>query len=113
MPFLYFKKIFLHNVFEEVDIIVTPVCAFTLPTIKESDLRANPEAEPLVQRIGHNTRPVNFLGLPAVCIPTGFDKNGLPVSLQLIGSPYSEKTLLTVAKRLENEYSFWDQKPKI
>ena len=103
----------MHNVFEEVDIIVTPVWPFTLPTIKESDLRANPEAEPLVQRIGHNTRPVNFLGLPAVCIPTGFDKNGLPVSLQLIGSPYSEKTLLTVAKRLENEYSFWDQKPKI
>ena len=106
-------KKFLHNVFEEVDVIVTPVWPFTLPTIKESDLRANPEAEPLVQRIGHNTRPVNFLGLPAVCIPTGFDKNGLPVSLQLIGSPYSEKTLLTVAKRLENEYSFWDQKPKI
>ncbi len=106
------KKI-LSDVFQEVDIIVTPVWPFNLPTIKNSDLGANPDAEPLVQRIGHNTRPVNFLGLPAVCLPTGFDKNGLPVSLQLIGSPFSEGKLLNLAKQLESEYCFWDNKPKI
>jgi aspartyl-tRNA(Asn)/glutamyl-tRNA(Gln) amidotransferase subunit A len=72
---------------------------------------SNPEAVALVQKIGHNTRPVNFLGLPAICLPIGFDKNGLPVSTQLVGKPFSEDLLLRAARAIEREYRFWENRP--
>jgi len=71
------------------------------------------DAANLVRRIGHNTRPINYLGLPAISIPTGFDPNGLPLSVQLIGKPFSEKLLLRVAYALEKQFSFWDTRPDI
>jgi aspartyl-tRNA(Asn)/glutamyl-tRNA(Gln) amidotransferase subunit A len=103
----------MEEVFDKVDILMTPVWPFALPTIEASDVGATPDAAPLMQRIGHNTRPVNFLGLPSVCLPTGWDKNGLPVSVQLIGKPYSETTLLQAAAALEREYRFWDRTPDL
>lgn len=48
-----------------------------------------------------NTCVVSFLGLCAVTIPAGLDKQGLPVGLQLIGAPHTEPRLLAVARRIE------------
>ena len=104
---------FLYKAFEKVDILIAPVWPCYIPTIKESDLGANSDAANLVRRIGHNTRPINYLGLPAISIPTGFDPNGLPLSVQLIGKPFSEKLLLRVAYALEKQFSFWDTRPDI
>ncbi len=101
----------LPELFDKVDMFMTPVWPFALPTIAGSDLGGNPDAAPLVQRIGHNTRPVNFLGLPAVCLPVGFDRNGLPVSVQLVGRPFSEDMLIRAARAIEREYCFWDTRP--
>ena len=104
---------FLYKAFEEVDILIAPVWPCYIPNIKESDLGANSDAAYLVRRIGHNTRPINYLGLPAISIPTGFDPNGLPLSVQLIGKPFSENLLLRVAYALEKQFSFWDTRPDI
>jgi Asp-tRNA(Asn)/Glu-tRNA(Gln) amidotransferase A subunit family amidase len=49
--------------------------------------------------------------LPAICLPIGFDKNGLPVSAQLVGKPFSEDLLLRAARAIEREYRFWDNRP--
>lgn len=103
----------LPETFDKVDMIMTPVWPFPLPTIADSDVGANPQAAPLMQRIGHNTRPVNFLGLPAVCVPIGFDTNGLPISVQLVGKPFSEALLLRAARAIEKEYSFWSKRPNL
>lgn len=99
------------DLFGDVDLLVTPVWPFLLPTREGSDVGAKPEAAPLVQRIGHNTRPVNFLGLPAITVPTGLDRNGLPMSVQLVGRPYSEPLLVRAATALEKHYAFWDRPP--
>ena len=103
---------FIGNVFSDHDVLITPVWPFLLPTIADSDIGSKPEAAPLVQRIGHNTRPFNFLGLPVIVIPIGLDQNGLPLSIQIIGRPFSETLLLRVARALERHYCFWDQRPQ-
>jgi aspartyl-tRNA(Asn)/glutamyl-tRNA(Gln) amidotransferase subunit A len=103
----------LAETFERVDAVITPVWPYPLPTIVESDLGANPEAADMVLQSGRNTRPVNYLGFPAVTLPTGFDANGLPTSVQLIGAPYTEATLLRIASALERELDFWSAAPQL
>ncbi len=103
----------INTLFADHDILMTPVWPFLLPTIEDSDVGANPTAAPLMQRIGHNTRPFNFLGLPAIVLPVGFDENGLPLSVQLVGRPFSEPKLFQAAAALERHYAFWDNRPNL
>ena len=99
------------TLFQDIDVLVTPVWPFLLPDRKASDAGANPDAAKLVQKIGHNTRPFNWLGLPVVVAPVGLDQNGLPMSVQLVGRPFSEAMLIRTARVLEKHYAFWDQRP--
>jgi len=45
--------------------------------------------------------PWNLLGMPALALPAGFDADGLPAGVQLVGRPWSEETLLELAVRFE------------
>ncbi len=103
----------LSDTFRHVDVLLTPVWPYPLPTIEASDVGASPGAAEMVLRSGHNTRPVNYLGFPAVTVPTGFDVNGLPTSVQLIGAPFTEARLLRVARALERELDFWSARPNL
>ena len=47
------------------------------------------------------TVPVNIASLPAVSVPCGVDKEGLPIGMQLIGKKFDEKTLLNIAYKYE------------
>ncbi len=84
------------ELFRSVDVIVAPTRLRTAPPVDEplDVTRVLPE-----ERIG--TTPLiqagNAAGLPALAIPCGFGDDGLPVSLQLVGPPFSEQTLLEVA----------------
>lgn len=79
-----------------VDAILAPVAPMAAPTIAETDVGNSLGAEALIQRITRFTRPINYLGLPALSIPAGFTASKLPVGLQLIGRPFDESTLLTI-----------------
>ncbi|MEM9093761.1 MAG: Asp-tRNA(Asn)/Glu-tRNA(Gln) amidotransferase subunit GatA [Pseudomonadota bacterium] len=57
------------------------------------------------------TVTVNLAGLPGVSIPAGFDEEGLPLGLQLIGQPWGEADLLNTAYALEQAAGF-SAKPK-
>jgi aspartyl-tRNA(Asn)/glutamyl-tRNA(Gln) amidotransferase subunit A len=52
------------------------------------------------------TVTVNLAGLPGVAVPTGKDRNGLPLGLQLIGRPWEEGELLNTAYALESAAGF-------
>jgi aspartyl-tRNA(Asn)/glutamyl-tRNA(Gln) amidotransferase subunit A len=52
------------------------------------------------------TVPVNLAGLPAISIPSGYDKNNLPLGLQLIGKPFDEQTILNLSLALQKRMNF-------
>ncbi len=52
------------------------------------------------------TVTVNLAGLPGIAVPTGLDKSGLPLGLQLIGRPWQEGDLLNTAQVLEQAAGF-------
>ena len=82
-------------------IAVLPVMPIRTPRVNEVD-PASPHFNPRVlYALSRFTRFVNYFGLPALAVPAGFDREGLPVGLQMIGRPGSEAALLQVAIRLQ------------
>jgi aspartyl-tRNA(Asn)/glutamyl-tRNA(Gln) amidotransferase subunit A len=96
--------------FEEVDILLTPTVPAPPPTI--SDLKAHPDqlrpAELLMLR---NTRPFNEWGIPAISVPCGFTKDGLPIGLQLAAAPWREDVVLQVAHAYEQATEWHNKMP--
>lgn len=90
----HFVKEFLAMAMEGVDAVLIPAIPFPVPTIAETDVEASggPATLAMVARFTGLTRPFNTLGLPALSVPCGFDANGVPIGLQLIGRPFDEAT---------------------
>lgn len=87
--------------FDSVDVLVLPT--YMHPTIRVGEW-ANLTPEETLLRIIHWVAPCppfNATGQPAIVIPTGFDANGLPISVQLVGRPAAEPTIISLAAQLE------------
>ncbi|MDD9877266.1 MAG: amidase [Magnetovibrio sp.] len=84
---------FADAVFGKADVLHIPVMVTGAPTIAESDAAANPGFMDMITAMGHCTRPINYLGLPALTVPCGFLENGLPTAFQLVGRPFAEAAL--------------------
>ncbi len=97
----------------KVDAVIAPVSPVAAPTIAESDVGNAPDAEAVIQRLTRFTRPVNYLGLPSLAIPSGFTRSGLPVGLQLIGRSFDEATLLRIGAAFQRATDFHDRVPKL
>jgi aspartyl-tRNA(Asn)/glutamyl-tRNA(Gln) amidotransferase subunit A len=82
--------------FKEVDLIVTPVTP--TPAFKLGEKSEDPLQMYLSDIY---TISVNLAGLPAIAVPCGFSKAGLPIGVQLIGRPFEEETLLRAAHAYE------------
>lgn len=88
-------------VFDAVDVLVLPTYMHQPILVGEW---ANLTPEETLEKIIHwiaPCPPFNVSGQPAIAIPTGFDTNGLPVSVQLVGRPAAEATLIALAAQLE------------
>ncbi len=62
---------------------------------------------------GNQVAISNLTGHPALCFPTGFNKNNLPTNITLVGNLYSEATLLAVAKAFQDATNFDEQHPEM
>ncbi len=90
----------IHAVFAEVDVLITPTTPMPAPT--SAELKANPEElRPAEIKLLRNTRPFNVWGLPAISLPCGMTKNGLPIGLQIAGPPWREDWVLGAARAYE------------
>lgn len=104
---------FVSDVFSRVDVLATPSLSFEVPTIAETDERDPARIPAMVGRITRNTRPFNYLGLPALTVPCGFTANRLPAGLQLIARPYAESTLFALGGAYERITPWKDQHPTL
>jgi len=79
--------------FKEVDVVVLPTLTTTVPRVEAS---ANPQSLSPA-----NTLFANYFGLPAISVPCGFDRDGMPLGIQVVGKPSDEATVLRVARDYE------------
>ncbi|MBV8169029.1 MAG: amidase [Alphaproteobacteria bacterium] len=108
-----FLKDLMASVFAEVDMLHTPVMIRPLPTIEETRTSSGPAYLDMVVSLTRNTKVVNFLGLPGLTVPCGFDPRGLPVAFQLIGKPFGEPDMLAVAHHYEQAAGWWQKTPDL
>lgn len=84
------------NAFKECDVILAPTVPMT--AFKNGHAVSDPVETYLTDIC---TVPVNICGLPAVSIPCGFNKNGMPIGMQLIGNTFAEAEILNAAWQYE------------
>lgn len=98
------------HLFEEVDLIVTPTTPVLAPSFAQlkADAGNLRNTELLMLR---NTRPFNVFGLPAISVPCGFSKSGLPIGLQIVGAPGGEGTVLALARAYEKHTAWHGKRP--
>ena len=94
------------SAFDKVDVLLTPTCPTT--AFLKGDFVNDPLSMYLSDLL---TVPVNLAGLPAISIPCGFDKKGLPIGLQLIGNVLEESRILNVANVFEKDAEVMKNKP--
>ncbi|MGA9527492.1 MAG: amidase [Terriglobales bacterium] len=99
------------KVFDEIDVLLTPTVPIPPPSI--ADLKQHPDklrpAELIMLR---NTRPFNVWGIPAISIPCGFTKDGMPIGLQLAGAPW-KPDLLHLANAYEQATDWHTKTPSL
>lgn len=82
----------------DVDVVITPVTPNLVPGHGTTEL----DGQPLLAATIPYTLPVNAAWLPALALPGGFDADGLPVGVQLVGPRWSDRRLLTLGEALQS-----------
>jgi aspartyl-tRNA(Asn)/glutamyl-tRNA(Gln) amidotransferase subunit A len=96
------------GLFAKVDLLVTPTVPL-LP-VRVAETRDDDAGVALFAR---NTRPFNAYGLPAVSVPCGVAKNGLPIGLQIVGPPWGEESALRLAHAFEQATDWQTRRPAL
>lgn len=88
-------------VLRTVDCLLTPTLAAPAPAVGAVDVQIGSRTEPVRMALTAFTRLFNLSGHPAVCLPCGFNTDGLPLSLQIVGRAFDEATVLRLAHAYE------------
>jgi Asp-tRNA(Asn)/Glu-tRNA(Gln) amidotransferase A subunit family amidase len=89
----------------EVDILATPTLPVTAPPYGSS-----PDVMSVLSRL---TAPMNAAGLPALAVPCGFGADTLPASLQLVGRPFDEATVLRAGQAFQQRTDWHTKQPPL
>jgi aspartyl-tRNA(Asn)/glutamyl-tRNA(Gln) amidotransferase subunit A len=100
------------SAFKLVDAILAPAVPIAAPRIGDNELIIAGEKETVRSALVRLNRPANLTGHPAIAIPCGFTRQGLPVGLQLIGPKWGEATLLAIAFAFEQATNWHTRRPE-
>src|SRR6267154_1062117 len=107
-----FERARILKAMEEVPVLLSPVSAAPAFRHGEGTWRSGPGEGP-AERIGgyretmRHSQWLNLAGLPGLTIPISTSSDGLPIGVQLIGRPFSEELLLSIAESLELARGPW------
>lgn len=96
------------NLFKKYDVLLTPVSPF--PAFKIGEKVDDPLAMYLADV---DTVAINIAGIPAMSVPAGFTKHGLPVGMQIIGPMHGEGKIIEVASAFQQATDHHLKKPKL
>lgn len=101
----------LNRVLEAHDVLITPATAQPPPRIGQFDGRgALSTLNGVIGLVPYNA-PWNLTGQPAAAVPAGFGSDGLPRSVQIVGRPGDEGTLLSLSAQIEAERPWAQERP--
>ncbi len=92
------------KVFKEVDILISPTCPNTAFDM------GSKTSDPLAMYLTDiATISANLAGIPAMSVPAGFDKDGMPIGLQVLAPQLEESRLFNFAYKFEQQHDFYKQ----
>jgi aspartyl-tRNA(Asn)/glutamyl-tRNA(Gln) amidotransferase subunit A len=91
------------------DFYLLPASLVRTPTLEQTGPGGGSAMPRLMAELTRLTRWVNYLGVPALAVPCGFDSRGLPIGLQLVGRPFAEAALLAAGHAFQRETD-WHQR---
>jgi amidase len=101
----------LNRVLESHDVLITPATAQPPPRIGQFDGRgALWTLNAVIALVPYNA-PWNLTGQPAAAVPAGLGSDGLPRSVQIVGRPGDEGTLLSLSAQIEAERPWAQHRP--
>lgn len=101
----------VNAIFDDHDVLVMPVMGGTALPIRRWEGKGALQTVLGMSRFYPYCVPWNHLGNPAMAVPAGFAADGMPLSIQVIGRPGDEATLLSLAAQLEAERPWADRRP--
>jgi aspartyl-tRNA(Asn)/glutamyl-tRNA(Gln) amidotransferase subunit A len=91
------------EMFQDIDVLIAPTVPVAAPTVGTMTIPwPGGAAEDITQALVRLTLPSNLTGLPSLSLPAGFDADGLPLGMQVVGRPLDEATVLRVGKAYED-----------
>ena len=103
----------VNAIFDSFDVLMTPVMCGTALPIRRWEGQGALRTVLGMSAFYPFCVPWNHLGNPAMSVPAGFDPEGMPLAVQVIGRPGDEATLLSLAAQLEAERPWADARPPI
>ncbi len=103
----------IQSIFDDVDVVITPGNAAGPSRIGAYQRRGAVWTMLAVAQQVPYQQVWNLTGQPAAAVPWDFDGDGLPVSVQLIGRPYDEATLLSLSAQIEAARPWAHRRPPV
>jgi amidase len=101
------------SIFDDVDVVITPGTASGPSRIGAYQRRGAVTTLALVSQRVPFQAMFNGTGQPAAAVPWGFDADGVPTSIQLVGRPFDEATLLSLAAQIEKARPWAHHRPAV
>jgi aspartyl-tRNA(Asn)/glutamyl-tRNA(Gln) amidotransferase subunit A len=101
------------DVLATIDVVLTPTMPLTAWKAGEWTVPVAGHEESVLSASWRFTYPFNLTGLPAISVPCGFDRQDLPIGLQLAGKPFDESTVLRVAHAYERAHDWHSRLPPV